>query len=417
MALSPLGVLDLSMVTDGLIGILRNAIANSPLWNPNNLPANPGPPFHVDVTGVSPEESREAATCQLSLYLFHVSENKFLRNIEMEGRTQPGRPLPSAPLALDLRYLLTAYAKGSYVAEQQIMGIALHCLHDNPVFPVNNLPVSISVEPESDDELSRLWQAFTVPLRMGAIYKVSVVLMKPEAPIGPPQPNPKFINIDAFATALPLDANGQAIGTSRTLRWTKPDGTRTDPLDLAPATVPPGPAQPFSLFFASPLKPAQIHLWLLQNGLPDTDVTAWLTTPLAAPDGLNRFRATLAIPIAGAPPPGIYQLAIGDATGPQTAGTPFSIAPRVDVTLTPPILPPAGLTYTLSGQGFTAGATEVLLDTVKLQEGPAAPGRFQIGPGGAQITFQAPSPIRPGQYAVRVRAGRVEADPSWWVNL
>lgn len=422
MAISLIGVLDLSVITDGLIQKLRQCIAQSPLWNPNNLPVNPGPPFHVDVNGVSPEESRDASTCQLSLYLFHVAENKFHRNLEMEGRTDPNRrPVIYSPMALDLHYLMTAYAKGSYVAEQQVMGIALRCFHDNPIFPLIKPPVYISVEAESSDELSRLWQAFTVPLRMGAIYKVSVALVAPEAPIAPPAPKPQFINVDAMATSLPLAPGGQAIGTARTLRYLKPDGTVFGPLDLVPARVPPrlavDPAQAFSLYFSSPLPAVQIHLWLLRTGLPDADVTSWITQPLSPGDGLQRYRAMLNVPSAAAPPPGVYQFAVGDTAGPQSNATPFSVSPRVDVTLAPPILPPAGTTYSLSGQGFTAGATEVLLGTAALAEGPAGAGFFQVAPGGGQISFQAPLNLPAGEYGVRVRAGRVEADPSWWVNL
>jgi hypothetical protein len=415
MAVAPIGVLDLSVITDGLISMLRTCIAQSPLWNPNNLPANPGPPFQLDVTGLSPEESRDIATCQLSLYLFHVAENRFTRNLELEGRVDPARPVRFSPLGLDLYYLLTAHAKGSYVEEQQAMSVALRCFHDSPVFPLVKPPVYLAVEAESSDELARLWQSFTVPLRLGAIYKVSVALISPEQVVGPPAPNPRFVNIDALATALPLAPGGQAIGTVRRLQYRKPDGLLSDPVDLAPATVPPG--QTFWLYFSSPLAVASIHLWLLQQGAPDTDVTAWLQQPIAPGDGLQQFRAVLAVPLAAPPLPGVYQLAVGDVAGPQSNGTPFSIAPRIDVPLSPPILLPAGTTYTLDGQGFVPGGTEVLLDTVALTEGAAAPGFFQVAAGGAQITFQAPLGLPAGRYAVRVRAGRVEADPSWWVQL
>src|SRR2546421_10548556 len=116
MALGTLGVLDLSVITDTLINMLRDSITNSPLWT-STSPATPR--FTITVSGAQPEAVRNDGDCQLSLYLFHIAQDKFQRNspviperFQGNASTTGARALqiPQHPLSLELYYMLTAYA-------------------------------------------------------------------------------------------------------------------------------------------------------------------------------------------------------------------------------------------------------------------------------------------------------------------
>src|SRR4029077_16962070 len=111
-----------------------------------------------------------------------------------------------------LFYLVSAYSEASYVEEQQAMSVALRVFHANAVVrsgpPSPPAPgplawqLTLSMEHRSYDELSRLWQATTVPLRLGVVYRAAVVFLTPEQPGGPA---PAVEEVDLFVKQ-PLDA-------------------------------------------------------------------------------------------------------------------------------------------------------------------------------------------------------------------
>ncbi|MCC6168595.1 MAG: DUF4255 domain-containing protein [Caldilineaceae bacterium] len=435
MPVAAIGVLDLSLITDLLIARLEQCRDNSPIWNPNDLPANPGPTFTIDITGSMPSAVRQDGNCQLSLYLFHVTPDKYQRNMPPVGPGQP--PIRRQPLALDLYYLVTAYADKNYVQEQQAMSIVLRCFHENPIIhhtvilQGQNVPeeFSLTMEVESVDEMGRLWQSFTVPFRLSLVYKVSVIFIPPDAPTTPPAPKPTRYTLVADPSALPLAAAGQVVGTLRSVTYTSPTSTPAQPdqrtFDLSPATAAPGDT--LILYGGGFDQPTANRVYLLLPGGGEQEVTAWK----AAPALQTATRYTLTLPAGvGTPPgstpvPGVYQLRVGsdqaqgDAQTYRSNSTPFSIAPRLDVNLDPPLLLPAAGVYTVAGAGFVAGATELLLDSVPLAEvgGAPAAGEFAVSGPGTAITFRLPAVLGPGRYGVRVRANQVEADPSWWIDL
>jgi hypothetical protein len=134
-------------------------------------------------------------------------------------------------------------------------------------------------------------------------------------------------------------------------------------------------------------------------------------------------RITLQLPAtvgalpADAPAPGVYQLRAGCDLPSfyRTNSTPFSVAAWIDTSSVaqpnPPILPAVAGTYTIAGEGFVAGATEVLLDTILL---PAA--NFDVV-STAKLTFTRPATVAAGTYTVRVRVNGVESPPAWWVVI
>jgi hypothetical protein len=442
MALAPLGVLDLSIITDRLISLLEDCRDNSPLWTATN------PQFNIAVAGSAPDSVRAAGGCQLSVYLFHVSQDKYQRNSPVTGTRERVPVIPFQPLSLNLYYLVTTYAHDNYVQEQQAMSIALRCFHENSnvrhTVAINGNNVDeefcLLMEVETADELSRLWQATTIAHRLSVVYKVSVVFLTPEAPAVGPAPRPTTFSLSANPVSLPLAAAGQVIGTLRVVRYVAPDAAGVAGAvgvarhyDLSPAVAAAG--DELWLLGAGLDRPTAQNIYLLEPNGVEHDITAWKEPDPAPPASVlqTSSRATLRLPATvGAPPantpsPGIYQLRAGTDLAPayRSSATPFSIAARVDG---PPLAPPpllspillsvAGL-FTLTGLGFVAGQTELLLDTVPLTQAPGAPapGRFDINPLGSVITFRAPANLPAGRYTVRVRVNGVESTPGRWISL
>src|ERR1700722_2731224 len=100
MGLAPLGVLDLSQVTNTLISMLENYIATqSPLWQSLLAGHNT---FPLSYSGALPDAVRKQAGCQLTFSLFHVVEDKFQRNSPLLN--QRAQTIPFQPISLNLYY-------------------------------------------------------------------------------------------------------------------------------------------------------------------------------------------------------------------------------------------------------------------------------------------------------------------------
>jgi hypothetical protein len=199
------GLLDLSIVTDRLIQQLNDCVSASNLWREGS-----GTQFDINYTGLAPDAARKSAGCQVSLYLFHVAADKFYRNTFPLGGS--AQQIPEQPLALSLYYLLTAYSPNSYVEEQQAMSIALKCFHEHPIVsatvPTNREEeFTLTLEPQTVDEIGRVWQSISSPMRLSAIYRASVVFLEPPPPTAPkvvlikPEPVPILISEPVTAVA------------------------------------------------------------------------------------------------------------------------------------------------------------------------------------------------------------------------
>jgi hypothetical protein len=460
MALSPLGVLDLSLVTDRLIDILNDCISKSPLWDTLNPP---GQPFTIHVSGSMPETKRKLDGCQLTVSLIHISQDKFQRNspvvpqLPPVGKNPPparAQLIPNQPMSLDLYYLVTAYADDKYVEEQQAMSIALNCFYQNPIvrrnisIPGIATPVpeefTLTMEIETCDELARLWQAITVAYRMSVVYKVSVVFLTPPAP----DPFAKQVTRAALAvdpSSLPYQQSGQVSGTLSTVTYATPNSSVAAPelvtFDCSPATAILG--QNFLLCGGGLNQPTSSNVYLLipdpasPTGFDEVDVTASWKLPDPDPANQNflntdsrlalRLPATAAAMPANAQNAGVYQLRVGntlplsDPKAVRSNATPFSIAARVNVTIAPPnapILTDVAGTFTVKGQQFDPNQTQVLLETVALTltSGALQQGTFKVVDS-QTITFQKPANISAGFYAVRIRVNQVESPPGWWIKV
>jgi hypothetical protein len=435
MAVAPIGVPDLSIVTNTLLGLLGNFLNSAGVTT-------------VNLSGSSPDSVRRDVGCQLTLSLFHVIENKFARNSPLLNRR--AQAIPNQPMSMDLYYLLTAYCDKDYVQEQQAMTLALQFFYETPIVktlvslpgitPLVNEEFILSMEMESSDELARYWQAITVPIRLSVVYKVSIILLTP--PATPALAKPVQVShLVANAALFPFVSSGQVTGTLRAFRFATPLSTTAVPdvvaVDYSPAVVAPG--QRFLLTGANlnqggpaPAPETSDRVYLIVSGNPPLDVTDNWKTHKGLPDEKDfqtDSHITLDLPAtvgalpANSPLPGVYQLcAGGNSPANFTNSVPFSIAARIDVSIAPPdppILAGVGGTYTLQGEGFVAQHTQILLEGIALVEnvtGPPADGQFTVG-SGQLVTFRAPAGLASGRYTVRVRVNGVESPPSWWILI
>jgi hypothetical protein len=190
-------ILDLSAVTDGLIALVKDQWAAAPIWAELGLGA---PAFTPNVTGLAPDAIRDGEGAQLSMFLYHVESDHAQESARWTPQMvrSPGQPVQYLPLALDLYYLLSAYSATSYAKEQQAMSVALRIFHANAVVrsgpPSPPAPgtlawqLTLTMEHRSYDELSRLWQATTAPLRLGVVYRAAVLFLEPEVPVAAAKP-------------------------------------------------------------------------------------------------------------------------------------------------------------------------------------------------------------------------------------
>ena len=68
----------------------------------------------------------------LNLFLYHVAQNPGWKNRQARTHDSDGERVAAPPLAVDLRYLITAYGSKAYQAEA-LLAHALLALHDRPV--------------------------------------------------------------------------------------------------------------------------------------------------------------------------------------------------------------------------------------------------------------------------------------------
>jgi hypothetical protein len=155
---------------------------------------------------------------QLNLFLYRVSLNPGYRNMDLPTRDSGGRRAANPPLAVDLHYLLTAYAREDLHTEI-LLGYGMHLLHERPFLDRASIrkalelsPLDPSVlpgpfqapanagladqfetlkitwEPLDFDQMSKIWSAVQKHYRPSVAYQVSVVLIQGSEPAVDPLP-------------------------------------------------------------------------------------------------------------------------------------------------------------------------------------------------------------------------------------
>jgi hypothetical protein len=151
---------------------------------------------------------------QLNVFLYQVSPNLGWRNSALPSRDARGDRLTNPPLALNLHYLITAYAARELHAEI-LLGRAMQILHEIPVLTrelirrgvsvpdlvtspsllppdlrsiaasaLDEQVESIKITPHASgaEEMSKIWAALQSKYRPSTAYDVSVVLIESRRP-------------------------------------------------------------------------------------------------------------------------------------------------------------------------------------------------------------------------------------------
>lgn len=136
----------------------------------------------------SPGEMDASTTPKLSVFLYLISENAFLRNTEPTARDLDQLRYP--PVCLDLHYIFTPYAQ-TKETELIILESIIQVLNDAPVFTGSmlqgNLPTSgndnIRITPRAltIDEINKLWSVFpNKAYKLSLTYVMTPVLIQSE---------------------------------------------------------------------------------------------------------------------------------------------------------------------------------------------------------------------------------------------
>lgn len=125
----------------------------------------------------------------LTIFLFEVGEDPSARNRpRLRENTPPDVTIRKPPMALLLRYLLTAWA-GDRATEQKILGRAIQTLYDRPILSGPDLQgvlintdeaLKVSLAPLSLEDLTRVWHSVQRPYRLSVSYEVRVANLDAE---------------------------------------------------------------------------------------------------------------------------------------------------------------------------------------------------------------------------------------------
>ena len=133
----------------------------------------------------NPTEAARDSSNRLSLWLYRIAENEFLKN----GAFEPaGAPAPSArpaprrrdrfpPLSLNLFYLMTPLT-ASGEGDLLLLGKAMQIFYDNPSVPLDDdlfdihEQLHITLCRLTLEELTRIWEALREPYRLSVCYEV-----------------------------------------------------------------------------------------------------------------------------------------------------------------------------------------------------------------------------------------------------
>jgi hypothetical protein len=191
----------------------------------------------VNVTVLAPDEAGGGRR-RINLFLYKVQENPALKNLDWQVKRGEPTQLVPPPLSLNLFYLLTSYAPndpqtGNSTAHEAL-GEAMRVLCENPIVPQDYLvdglkdareQIKITLNTLDMEELSQVWNTFTQPFRLSALYEISVVQldMLPESERAMAKRVQKIGRPDVHAPFNPpvvesIEPMSGAVGTEITVR-------------------------------------------------------------------------------------------------------------------------------------------------------------------------------------------------------
>jgi hypothetical protein len=169
----------------------------------------------IKVKTVTPDALKTANEDALNLFLYQVTPNTAYRNDDLPSRASDGSLIKKPQFAVDLHYLVTAYAAhNNELKAQMMLASAITILHDNALITkdritatVDNLtnnsenevlagsnladqPEAIKLTPRalSIEDLTKLWTSFfQTSYRISVAYTATVVLLESKL-----KPKPAF---------------------------------------------------------------------------------------------------------------------------------------------------------------------------------------------------------------------------------
>lgn len=125
----------------------------------------------------NPTETARDSANRLSLWLYQITENEFLKNQPMAQRNGQTGQFP--PLSLNFYYLLTPFGP-SGDADHLLLGKTMQVMYDNATILLRDTTEEIFEELRiifcrlSLEELTRVWEALREPYRLSICYQVRV---------------------------------------------------------------------------------------------------------------------------------------------------------------------------------------------------------------------------------------------------
>jgi hypothetical protein len=354
---------------------------------------------------------------QINVFMHQVTASAAWRNVDLPSLgPDGGTRLASPPLALDLHYLLTAYAVEDTEAEA-LLGYAILMLHETPILSradvrtaLNNVPHTnplwnslattgvgdqlemIKVTPAilGREEMAWIWTALKADYRPTYPFQVSVVLIQPEvttvsplpvltrkisAQVGLTPPGPALIAL--------TPPHGQSVGCLG-------DTLTVEGRDLSGAT--------------------SVRLVNTRLGVDRT-----LTPLLNVED--DSFQFAIPNPVVPPPPPdptdlpvGVYLLTAQVPSGSHvqaTNGLPLLIGPRIDPAWPPgPLAAGSNVVVTVPCTPYVRPAQDASL-IVGGQQGAAD--SFSIPTSSPSFTFETLSSTETDFVPVRLRVDGIDS--------
>jgi uncharacterized protein DUF4255 len=182
----------------------------------------------ADVTLARPHAAATGATAaeaaNVNLYLYQVSPNAALRNLDLPTRAPDGRLMQRPQTGFDLHYLLTFYGSQRDLEPERLLGNVVKTLHARPLLERSLIEQLVTHTPSpypglarsdlhravdlvkfrplllSLEELSKLWSVFLqTPYTLSAAYVGSAVLIESEsAPASALPVRSRQIHVDTF---------------------------------------------------------------------------------------------------------------------------------------------------------------------------------------------------------------------------
>jgi hypothetical protein len=134
----------------------------------------------------NPTETVRDSANRLSLWLYQITENEFMKNQPMQRAERSDRhdQLQFPPLALNLFYLVTPFTPSGR-SDHVLLAKAMQTLYDNAITPLQT-PNDVAEELRivlcrlSLEELTRIWEALREPYRLSICYQVRVTTIESE---------------------------------------------------------------------------------------------------------------------------------------------------------------------------------------------------------------------------------------------